>query len=983
MSLPESPRLFLVDGYALIYRAFYALISRPLTTSKGENTSVVWGISNFLQRLLTNHKPDYLGWVHDSGLSFRHERYPAYKATREKLTEELQADFDRGMDRVSQLLEAYGIPIISLAGFEADDVIGTLVTKSIAQGLNVVVVSGDKDFQQLVSSGVWLLNPGRSGPAGVEEHWVSTENASERLGVSPDYVTDYMALVGDSSDNIPGVRGIGEKTACELVHQYGHLESILAHASEIPKKRPREALLTFAENARLSKELVTIRTDLPVELKLESMKLREPDMTRLRELYVELEFHSLAKSTISPQQQQTPIKRGVCYKTVDTLEELERFVTLARNAGRISLDTETLINVDSPQNTDPLRSKLISISIAVSAGEAFYFPFGHVPRRDVQSEFLVDAPGDRAATDSADDRGLIRGGDKPLELKKPRKRKTLSSSSIAGAILATNSDTSEQFVRNLPPIDSNEMRPLRDLLEDVNVKKTAQNAKYDLLVLRQAGVRLQGLDFDTMLASYVLDPGRRSHGLDVLALEFLDHTMTSYSDLCGKGRSAIPFDECPIEAARDYSCEDADMAFQLREIFEPQLDSTKARPLFDDVEIPLVNVLAEMEWTGITINLNWFSSLKERFQRERKAVERQVYQEAGFEFNINSNLQLREVLFTKLGLPVLKKTSTGPSTDATVLQELADGGYKLPGLLMEYRELSKLESTYLDALPELVNPLTGRLHTSFNQTVATTGRLSSSDPNLQNIPIRRELGRDIRRGFVPRAGWVMLAADYSQIELRLLAHLSRDPAFVDAFKAGGDIHRQTAAIIFDVSIDNVTLEMRSRAKTINFATIYGQGAHALSRQLKIEHAEAREFIARYFKRFSGVRTYLDGMVEFAREHGYVQTIFGRRRYIPELRERNFNIRAFGERTAANSPIQGSAADLIKVAMIRIERLLRDQSFAAKMLLQVHDELVFEAPSDEVLRLEALVRNEMENAATLSVPLIVDVGVGQNWLETKE
>jgi DNA polymerase-1 len=395
-----------------------------------------------------------------------------------------------------------------------------------------------------------------------------------------------------------------------------------------------------------------------------------------------------------------------------------------------------------------------------------------------------------------------------------------------------------------------------------------------------------------------------------------------------------------------------------------------------------VSVLADVEWTGITIDLDWFSSLKSRFKKEREAVERQIYETAGTEFNINSNLQLREILFTRLGLPVLKKTSTGPSTDVTVLQELADSGHVLPTLLMEYRELSKLENTYLDALPELVNPETGRLHTSFNQTVATTGRLSSSDPNLQNIPIRRELGRDIRKGFIPRNNWVLVAADYSQIELRLLAHLSRDPAFVEAFNAGGDIHRQTAAIIFDVPIENVTSEMRARAKTINFATIYGQGAHALSRQLKIEHAEARAFIARYFERFSGIRRYLDSMVEFAREHGYVQTIFGRRRYIPELRERNFNIRAFGERTAANSPIQGSAADLIKIAMIRVDRLLRERRLAAKMLLQVHDELVFESPVEEVEILEDLVRDAMENAAELSVPLVVDVGVGKNWLETK-
>jgi DNA polymerase-1 len=547
---------------------------------------------------------------------------------------------------------------------------------------------------------------------------------------------------------------------------------------------------------------------------------------------------------------------------------------------------------------------------------------------------------------------------------------------------AANDKQQPAPVVNLPGIESDEMKSLRELLEDSNVRKTAHNAKYDVLVLRRAGINLRGLDFDTMLASYVLDPGRRSHGLDVLALEFLDHSMMSYADLCGKGKSAVPFDQCPVDSARDYSCEEADIALRMREIFEPQLDSSEVRPLLENIEIPLIHVLSEVEWTGISIDLPWFHSLKERFRRERQNVEQQIYAAAGTEFNINSNPQLREILFTRLGLPVLKKTSTGPSTDASVLQELADAGHVIPGLLMEYRELAKLESTYLDALPAMVNPHTGRLHTSFNQTVAATGRLSSSDPNLQNIPIRRELGRDIRRGFIPRQGWTMLAADYSQIELRLLAHLSNDPAFVEAFNAGGDIHRQTAAIIFDVPVDEVTSEMRARAKTINFATIYGQGAHALSRQLKIEHAEAKDFILRYFERFRGIRQYLDSMVDFAREHGYVTTIFGRRRYIPELRERNFNIRAFGERTAANSPIQGSAADLIKVAMIRIADALRRGEFETRMLLQVHDELVFEVPPAEMTAIEALVKHEMEHAAQLSVPLVVDIGTGANWLDTK-
>lgn len=980
MKGPDSPRLFLVDGYALIYRAFFALISRPLTTSKGENTSASWGIANFLQRLITKHQPDYLGWVHDSGLSFRHERYPAYKATREKLTEELQSDFDRGMERISQMLHAYRIPVLSLPGYEADDVIGTLVARSVEARVNVVVVSGDKDFQQLVKPGVWLLNPGRGGPANVEEHWVGVENADERLGVAPEFVTDYMALVGDSSDNIPGVRGIGDKTAAELVKQYGHLESILAHAGEITKKRPREALLEHAENARLSKELVTIRDDLEVSLDLDSLRIKAPDYQRLRDLFIELEFHSLAKDSAVQAPFEEKPKKLVNYVTVDTVEAMQSAVSRVREARVIALDAEAMVDSDSPQTADPLRSSIISISIAVGEGEAYYFPLRHRLSRSGQGELLVDAAGDRSATDAPEDRGFIRGGDEVFP-ESPSKKKKINgdSISIAARILQQSRPT---HIRNLPALDSPEMKPLRDLLEDPSVRKTAQNAKFDLLALRCAGVQLAGLDFDTMLASYVLDPGRRSHGLDVLALEFLDHTMTSYADLCGKGRSAIPFDECPVEAARDYSCEDADMTLRLRKIFEPQLESHELTRLLDGVEIPLITVLAEMEWTGIAIDLPWFLSLKKRFQADREAVEKQIYETAGTEFNINSNPQLREILFDKLNLPVLKRTSTGPSTDVSVLTELAEEGHRLPTLLMEYRELSKLENTYLDALPRLVNPKTGRLHTSYNQTVASTGRLSSSDPNLQNIPIRRELGRDIRRGFIPRKGWQLLAADYSQIELRLLAHLSRDPAFVDAFQAGGDIHRQTAALIFDVSLAEVTGIMRSRAKTINFATIYGQGPHALSLQLGIEHAEAKEFIARYFERFQGVRNYLDAMIAFARENGYVQTIFGRRRYIPELRERNFNIRAFGERTAANSPIQGSAADLIKIAMIRIDDTLRTKQLQSKMLLQVHDELVFEVLPDEMDHVQELVKYEMEHAAELSVPLVVDLGVGENWLETK-
>jgi DNA polymerase-1 len=984
---PAAPRLFLIDGYALIYRAFFALMTRPLTTSHGENTSAAWGIATFLKRLLVTHKPELLGWVHDSGATFRDDLYPDYKATREKLTDELQADFDRGLERINQLLAAYSIPVLAVPGFEADDVIGTLARKGVDAGYNVVIVSGDKDFQQLVRPGVWLLNPGRGGPASVEEQWVGIENANDRLGVPPERVIDYLALVGDSSDNVPGVKGIGEKGAQELIAQYGPLEEIIAHVHEITKKRPREALLAQEAEARLSKQLVTIHQDVPIALDPSTLQMSAPDTQALRHLYLELEFTSLLKelggsatgapttpaaalvargpegSDVSDASDHpstyaatrpaalamtmdasgVPVLADARYVTVDTLSALDALLARVREVPFIAFDTETVPELGAPATIDAMRARLVGLSIAVAPGEAYYLPFAH--RHDDGSGNLALLSGDAGIAG----RRLNAGVEPPV---------------------------------NLPAFGSEAMAPLRAMLEDTTVKKLAQNAKYDVLVLRGAGVRLSGLEFDTMLASYVLDPGRRSHGLDLLALEFLGHTMTAYEQLCGKGRNQLPFDVVPVDAARDYSCEDVDITMRLRAKLEPMLGSHGMSDLFRNVEVPLVEVLADMEWDGIAIDLTWFESLKTRFKSERERVEQLIYAEAGQEFNINSNPQLRVILFDKLGLPVKKKTATGPSTDASVLQELAEEGHMLPTLLMEYREIFKLEGTYIDALPKLVHPRDHRLHTSFNQTVAATGRLSSTDPNLQNIPNRRELGREIRRGFVPRPGWRLLSADYSQLELRLLAHLSGDPAFVSAFKAGGDIHRQTAAIIFGVDLADVTSDMRARAKTINFATIYGQGAHALSRQLKLPHAEAKAFIDTYFVRFAGVKAFLDRCVVEAKAKGYVETLFHRRRYIPELKERNHNMRAFGERVAANAPIQGSAADLIKIAMIQVHRALASEGLASRMLLQVHDELIFELPASEQVALSALVKREMESAATLDVPLLVEMGVGDDWVAAK-
>ncbi len=953
--VPTAPRLFLVDGYALIYRAFFALINRPLKTSHGVNTSIAWGIANFLNRLVKQHQPEYLCWIHDSGATFRDEMYADYKATREKLADDLQADFDLGLQHVRTLLDAYDTPIISLQGFEADDVIGTLALQGVEAGLNVVVVSGDKDFHQLVRPGVWLLNPGRGGPASVDEHWVGVENGSERLGVPPERTIDFLALVGDASDNVPGVKGIGEKGAQELIREYGDLDAILANVANITKKRPREALEQHEAEARLSKALVTIRTDCPVTLDLDRLRFHLPHKSELRQVYVDLEFTSLARqlSDDAPGAARTapstsddapmeaiiaadaPPAIPVAYRAVSTVEELTALVARMREVPIIAFDTETVIDHDCPIAINAMRSRVVGLAIATAPGEAWYLPFAHV-----------------------------RAG------------------ALQGDLLDPEAHQITSAPENLPALDSAACRKLVALLEDASVKKVAQNAKYDILVLRKAGITLRGLTFDPMLASYVLDPGRRSHGLDALALEIFNHRMIPYDEVTGKGRNQITFDRVHVDAATTYSAEDADFTLRLYEHFAPLLEQAGARPLLEGIELPLVGVLADMEWAGMSIDLAWFASLKERFTSERQRVEQQIYASAGETFNINSNPQLRVILFEKLGLPVKKKTATGASTDASVLQEFADEGHELPALLMEYREIFKLEGTYIDSLPTLVDPRDGRVHTTFNQTVAGTGRLSSTDPNLQNIPIRRELGRLIRRGFVAAPGTKLLAADYSQIELRLLAHLSQDPAFVTAFNAGGDIHKQTASIIFGVPVEDVTSDMRARAKTINFATIYGQGARALSLQLKISFAEAKEFISTYFERFAGIRAFLDSQVTFAKEHGYVQTIFGRKRFIPEVQDRNFNTRAFGERMAQNSPLQGSAADLIKIAMLKIADRLPADGRGARMLLQVHDELVFEVPVDALDAVTTLVVHEMEHAAELSVPLVVATGFGDNWLDAK-
>jgi DNA polymerase-1 len=944
--MPAS-RLFLIDGYALIYRAFFAMISRPLRTTRGENTSAAWGVVNFLLRLREKHRPEYLAWVNDAGTSFREERYPDYKSTREKLDDELQADFDRSLERIVALLEAFAIPVLAVPGYEADDVIGTLATRAAAEGLQAVIVSGDKDFYQLIGPRIALLNPGRGGPAAVDELWVDETNASERLGVPPSQVIDFLALVGDTSDNVPGVKGIGDKGAQKLLAEFGDLETILARAEEITAKRSREALLAQGDNARLSKELVTIQRNVPVEVDLERLRAGEPDNAALVRLATELEFATLARkfaeeagmgrAPVAVEEAEAPAygtpegaadgaavaplpaRPSPCATVVTDPAELPAIAERLRAAPLIALDTET-------SSLEPHSAELIGLSLAASPTEVWYLPFGHRP---AGGELAAPAP-----------------------------------------------------VVNLPPILDPACAPIVELLNTPWVPKAGHNIKYDWQVLRRAGIELAGVVYDSMLASFVLEPGRRSHSIDALALEHLGRSMRTYADLVGKGKAEIPFAEVVISEAADYCGDDSATVLALHEHFAAPLEATGMMPLFGDIEMPLVEVLVDMEWAGITVDRARLALISAELAADLAEVERRIAEVAGETVNLNSPRQLAVVLFEKHQLPVLKRTRTGPSTDADVLAQLAAMEHELPKLILEYRELQKLKSTYVDTLPLTINPETGRIHTSFGQTGAATGRLSSNDPNLQNIPVRTPRGAEIRRSFIPAEGCTFIVADYSQIELRLMAHLSGDPAFIEAFRQGGDIHRQTAALIFGVDVAAVTPEMRARAKTINFATIYGQGPFALSRQIGVSQDEAKQFIARYFERFAGVRRFLDRQVELAREQGYVETISGRRRYIPEIRDRNFNMRAYGERTAQNSPLQGSAADLIKIAMIRIHAALRDRQLRTRLLLQVHDELVLESPPEEVEEVTALVREHMEGAAQLQVPLVVDIGTGPNWLDAK-
>ena len=895
--MSETKRLFLVDGSALAYRSYFAFIRNPLVNSKGEDTSAAFGFTRTIVDVLDAHRPDYLAVAFDTGgPTFRHEQFAEYKATRERMPEEMRDQ----LPRIREVLDALRIAVFEEEGFEADDVIGTLARRALDLGMDVVIVTGDKDFMQLVGPGIKLLS--LRGRMGEEAELIDEGCVVEKFGVPPNRVTDVLGLMGDTSDNVPGVPKVGEKTAKGLVLEHGDLERVLAAAAEGPRKKVVEKnLVEFAEQARLSKDLVTIRTDAPVELSPDALQVGEPDLERLVPLLRDLEFSSLLEVL----QGDLSTKEDVDYRIVTALQDLETMVDRVREAGILSVDLETT-------SVDPMRAEIVGISLAVVPLEAIYVPVGHAEGPNVDLEAVLEV--------------------------------------------------------------------LRPVLEDPSIPKVGQNIKYDTIVLSRAGVSLAGISFDTMLASYLVNPSEREHNLDAISKTYLNHRTTPISDLIGKGQKQIGFAEVPVDQAGDYACEDADLPLRLKGVLEPILKERELIPLFEEVEMPLVPVLAEMEMAGVAVDVAFLTGMSVELASEMERLVGEIYELAGETFNVNSTQQLARILFEKLGLKPRRKTKTGYSTDQSVLEALSHE-HPAPQRLLEYRELMKLQSTYVDALPRLVHPETGRIHGSFNQAVTATGRLSSSDPNLQNIPVRTELGRRIREAFIPSGPeWVLLSADYSQIELRLMAHLSGDETLAEAFVSGEDIHRQTASLIFNLMPEFVTDDMRDRAKTVNFGVIYGMGAFGLSSRLGITVHEAQIFIDQYFATYPGVKAYIERTIGEARDRGYVTTMLGRRRYLPEIVSTKTRLREFAERTAVNTPVQGSASDMIKVGMIRIADRMKQEGLSAKMILQVHDELVFDVPETEAGDLQDLVVEEMVAALPLSVPVDVGVGAGRNWLE---
>ncbi len=937
IAMPGRPKLVLIDGHALLYRAYHALPA-TMVTSKGEPTNALYGFLSTVLKVLSEEQPDYVIVCMDRGRTFRHDLYKEYKAHRTKMPDDLRPQ----VERAEEVLHALGIPSCGLDGYEADDLIGTLARLADEAGLDTLIITGDSDALQLVREHVHVLVPGRKYSDTVR---YDPARVRERYGFEAERLVEFKALKGDPSDNIPGVPGVGEKTAEELVRNFGSLEALYEKLEQVPP-RYRKALEGNREQAFLSRDLARIRTDVPIRLDLEGSRFGAYDREAVVRLFRELEFRSLlerlpGRPEAGPAHisRQLPLFEGTsappepvehsAYCIVRDEAALKEMLA-ALGTGPLALDTETT-------STQPMDTELVGISLARGNGRAWYIPVGH---RTLDGRHL------------------------PCQL------------------------PWETVRRHLSP-----------LLGDARVPKVAHHAKFDTLVLSEQGLEVQGITFDTLIAAYLVG-GRsglaegegeaesgaaalrkdRSIGLKNLAFRYLGVEMRDIAEILGKGKAQRTMDQVPIEVVGPYACADADMTFRLKEVLERQLAENGLTSLFEEVELPLVEVLREMERTGVLLDIPFLLQMSRELQHALEELEEEIYGYAGHPFNVHSTQQLGEVLFRELGLPLTatsKLKSGGYSTASEVLEKLRTA-HPIVEAVLRLRELAKLKSTYVDALPLLVNRRTGRVHTSFNQTATATGRLSSSDPNLQNIPIRTEVGRKVRQAFIASSGWVLLSADYSQVELRILAHLAQDSGLLEDFRRGEDVHASTAATLFGILVSQVTPEQRRVAKTVNFGLMYGMSDYGLAQRLGIDQKEATRFISTYFRRYAGVRRYLEETVRRGRELGYVSTVLGRRRYIPELRSSNRNVRMAAEREAVNTPIQGTAADIIKIAMVRLHRALQKRRLRSRMLLQVHDELVLEVPEEEVETVVPLVKEVMEGAYRLDAPLQVEVHTGPNW-----
>ena len=916
-------KLFLLDAYALIYRAYYAFIKNPRINSKGMNTSAVMGFVNTLNEILTKEHPTHIGVAFDHGKTFRDEAFPAYKAQREETPEDIRAS----VPVIKDIITAMNIPVLQADGFEADDVIGTLATKAGAAGIETYMLTPDKDYGQLVRDNVFIFRPRHGG--GYET--MGPKEVNEKYGLSsPEQVIDLLALMGDSADNFPGCPGVGPKTAAKLISEFGSIDAMLANSSKI-KGKLREKVEGAVEDIRMSKFLATIRTDVPVELDLDALKLKEPDMKRLTEIFTELEFKSLLDKFVKkPQQPQktvnaqldlfaeNPTNHSVDaefskyeslkttpheYQLIETEEDARKLFDFFVTKQILSLDTETT-------SVNPIDAELVGLSFAAEEGKAFY------------------------------------------------------------VAIPTEREKAERIVNIFKP-----------LYESPDILKIGQNIKYDMEVLMNYGVRLSAPMFDTMIAHYVLQPEQK-HNMDILAETLLNYQTVHIDELIGpKGKGQKSMRDLSPASVCDYAAEDADITLRLYNVLKPRLKEAGAEQLFYDIEMPLVPVLAEMETTGVRLDTEALAETSKVLTERMKQIERNIYELAGHEFNIASPKQVGEVLFGEMKIVEKpKKTKTGQYvTSEEVLQQLRSKAPIVADIL-EHRGLKKLLGTYVDALPKLINPRTGQIHTSFNQAVTATGRLSSSDPNLQNIPVRGEDGKEIRKCFIPEPGELFFSADYSQIELRVMAHLSGDKNMIEAFREGYDIHAATAARIYKEKIEDVSRDQRTKAKRANFGIIYGITVFGLAERLEISRDEAKQLIDGYFETFPDVHAYMEKAKELAREHGYAETFFHRRRYLPDITSHNATVRNFAERNAINAPIQGSAADIIKIAMVKIYERFRKEGIRSRMILQVHDELNFSVVPEEKKKVERIVLEEMQNAYPLQVPLVADSGWGKNWLE---